>query len=78
MPLLFSHDNEDGDGEEWSGLPVDFDWSGHVGVVKYPPTSGGIKWAEGVEPAAEIKQKHDLDMPEKTALHGYYSNSAAW
>jgi hypothetical protein len=72
MPLLFLHDNEDGDVEEWRGLPVDFDWSGYVGIVKHPPTSGEIKkWAEAVEHATETKQKHDLDMPEKTALHGY-------
>jgi hypothetical protein len=60
--------SEDEDVEEWRGLLVDFDWSGQVGVVKYPPTlntSGEIKWAKGVEPAAKIKQEHDLDMLEK-------------
>lgn len=53
MPLLFLNDNE-----EWRGLLVDFDWSRHVGVLKYPPglrlnTSGENKWANGVEPVAE-------------------------
>ena len=67
----------DGEGEEkgeledeveWRGLLIDFDWSGPVGVVKYPPTlntCGEIKWAKGVEPATAIQAKHDLDMLEK-------------
>ena len=62
------HDTEGEDVEEWRGLLIDFDWSGHVGEAKYPPTlntSGEIKWAKGVEPAGEIEQKHDLDMLEK-------------
>jgi hypothetical protein len=65
-----SEGEEEGEGE-WRGLLVDFDWSGEVGVVKYPPTlntSGGIKWAEGVEPGTEIKRKHDVDMLEKIIL----------
>jgi len=71
-PKSRNDDSEDEDVEEWRGLLVDFDWSGHVGEVKYPPTlntSGEIKWAKGVEPAAEIKQKHDLDMLERI-IHG--------
>ena len=71
-PKSRDDDSEDEDVEEWRGLLVDFDWSGNVGVVKYPPTlntSGEIKWAKGVEPAAEIQQKHDLDMLEKI-IHG--------
>jgi hypothetical protein len=68
MPLLFLNDNE-----EWRGLLVDFDWSRHVGVLKYPPglrlnTSGENKWANGVEPVGG-GQKHDLDMLEKI-IHG--------
>jgi hypothetical protein len=31
-------DGEKEDSGEWRGLLVDFDWSGQVGVVKYPPT----------------------------------------
>jgi hypothetical protein len=61
--------DDDGEGEdEWRGLLIDFDWSGRVGVVKYPPTlntCGEIKWAKGVEPATAIQPKHDLDMLEK-------------
>lgn len=56
---------DNGGNGEWRGLLVDFDWSGRVGVVKYPPTlntSGEIKWAEGVERAGDIQPKHDLDM----------------
>jgi hypothetical protein len=65
-----SEGEEEGEGE-WRGLLVDFDWSGEVGVVKYPPTlntSGEIRWAEGVKPGTEIKQKHDVDMLEKIIL----------
>ncbi len=65
-------DSEDENAYEWRGLLIDFDWSGRVGVAKYPPTlntSGEIKWAKGVEPATEIKPKHDLDMLEKI-IHG--------
>jgi hypothetical protein len=71
-PKSRDDDSEGEDVEEWRGLLVDFDWSGQVGVVKYPPTlntSGEIRWAKGVEPAEEIKQKHDLDMLEKI-IHG--------
>jgi hypothetical protein len=60
--------SRDDDNEELCGLLVDFDWAGRVGVVKYPPTlntSGKIRWAKGVEPGADMKQKHDLDMLEK-------------
>jgi hypothetical protein len=63
--------DDDGEGEdedEWRGLLIDFDWSGRVGVVKYPPTlntCGEIKWAKGVESATAIQPKHDLDMLEK-------------
>ena len=65
--------DDDVDGEvenenEWRGLLIDFDWSGRVGVVKYPPTlntSGEIKWAKGVESATAIRPEHDLDMLEK-------------
>jgi serine/threonine protein kinase len=55
------------DKDEWRGLLVDFDWCGHIGKAKYPPTlntSGEIKWAMGVELAVEMKPKHDLDMME--------------
>ena len=51
---------------------MDFDWSGNVGVVKHPSTlntSGEIMWTKVVEPAAEIQQKHDLEMLEKIT-HG--------
>jgi len=57
--------DSDSDLDEWRGLLIDFDWSGRVGVVKYPPTlntCGEIKWAKGVEPATAIRPKHDLDM----------------
>jgi hypothetical protein len=47
-------DDGDGEGEydddEWRGLLIDFDWSGRVGVAKYPPTlntCGEIKWTKG-------------------------------
>jgi hypothetical protein len=43
---------------------IDFDWSGRVGVAKYPPSCGEIKWAKGVESVTTIQPKHDLDMLE--------------
>ena len=61
-------EDSDSDLDEWRGLLIDFDWSGRVGVVKYPPTlntCGEIKWAKGVEPATAIRPKHDLDMLER-------------
>ncbi len=61
--------DDGGEGEdEWRGLLIDFDWSGRVDVVKYPPTlntCGEIKWAKGVESGTAIQPKHDLDMLEK-------------
>ncbi len=60
--------DSDSDLDEWRGLLIDFDWSGRVGVVKYPPTlntCGEIKWAKGVEPATTIRTKHDRDMLER-------------
>jgi hypothetical protein len=63
-------ENSDSDSDEdgWRGLLIDFDWSGRVGVVKYPPTlntCGEIKWAKGLAPASAIRPKHDLDMLER-------------
>lgn len=73
MPLLFLYDNKDGGVEEWRGFLIDFDWSRHVGVWN---THLGLtlvgKLNRQREPAAEIKQRHDLDMFEKTVLYGYY------
>jgi hypothetical protein len=37
IPKSQDGDSEDEDVEEWRGHLVDFDWSGHVGIVKYPP-----------------------------------------
>ena len=67
-PKCRDDDGEGEDEDEWRGLLIDFDWSGRVGVVKYPPTLntyGEIKWAKGVESATAIERKHDLDMLEK-------------
>jgi len=43
---------------------IDFDWSGRVGVVKYPPTLNTgeeIKWTKRVELATTIQPKHMLE-----------------
>lgn len=63
--LVVKRKSQDGHGDEWRGLLVDFDWCGRNGEAKYPPTlntGGEVKWAKGVEPAGQMTPKHDLDM----------------
>jgi hypothetical protein len=67
-PKSRDDDGEGDDEDERRGLLIDFDWSGRVGMAKYPPTlntCGEIKWANGVESAIAIQPKHDRDMLEK-------------
>jgi hypothetical protein len=55
--------------DEWHAQLVDFDWSGPVGTVTYPPTlNKDIRWASGVQAAHVIEKQHDLDMLEKLKL----------
>lgn len=55
--------------DEWHARLVDFDWSGPVGNVTYPPTlNKDIRWARGVQAAHVIEMQHDLDMLEKLGL----------
>jgi hypothetical protein len=55
--------------DEWHTQLVDFDWSGPVGSVTYPPTlNKDIRWARGAEPARLIEMQHDLEMLEKLRL----------
>jgi hypothetical protein len=55
--------------DEWHAQMVDFDWSGPVGVARYPPAlNKDIRWAHGVGGARLIEKQHDLDMLEKLRL----------
>jgi hypothetical protein len=66
-PNIMVYKSQEKGVEVWRGQLIDFDWAGPVGKAKYPATlndSGQISWANGVAPAIEIKQEHDIAMLE--------------
>ena len=68
-----AYDREEGVWVEgdWHGQLIDFNWSGPVGKVRYPPTlnnDGRITWASGVEPRGLIEMRHDENMLQKIVM----------
>lgn len=53
-------------------LLIDFEWVGQDGQARYPALlndSGVIRWANGVQPHAIMKQEHDLEMINKLNIY---------
>lgn len=72
MAILHEHDLVHGDVQsrnvlvtEKGGMLIDFDWSGPVGVARYPWTSessSAVDWAPGRECGKKIEKEHDVFM----------------
>ncbi|KAG8900464.1 hypothetical protein FRB99_006033 [Tulasnella sp. 403] len=62
LPNVLAVKKED---ETYGGMLVDFDWSGPVGVSRYPASlNGKINWAAGVEAGGFLQIEHDTEILE--------------